>query len=377
MKNKKICLILIIILTINLLASFVYASGISQDKEKLEETNEKIDSLKNQINNNKNETNKVTSEIKSLDKKIDKVEQELEQVQNELSELNKDIENTKAELSEAENNINDKQDTLESRLRVMYKNGTIGYLEVLLSSERISDFLTRLDLVQSIIDYDVNLLKYMKEQRQIIEEKKDKLITQQSSLSLAKQEVNKKKNELVSANRQKEIRMSQLKKDRVKMEKQYDQLNDLAKKIEEEIRKKQLAAKYAGGDMTWPAPGYYRITSPFGNRIHPIFKVKKLHTGIDIGAPYGAKIVAANSGVVQYSGWLGGYGKVVIIDHGGGITTLYAHNSRLLVSAGQKVSKGQAVSKAGSTGYSTGAHLHFEVRKNGVYTNPVPWVTSN
>lgn len=377
MKNKKICLILIIILTINLLASFVYASGISQDKEKLEETNEKIDSLKNQINNNKNETNKVTSEIKSLDKKIDKVEQELEQVQNELSELNKDIENTKTELSEAENNINDKQDTLESRLRVMYKNGTIGYLEVLLSSERISDFLTRLDLVQSIIDYDVNLLKYMKEQRQIIEEKKDKLITQQSSLSLAKQEVNKKKNELVSANRQKEIRMSQLKKDRVKMEKQYDQLNDLAKKIEEEIRKKQLAAKYAGGDMTWPAPGYYRITSPFGNRIHPIFKVKKLHTGIDIGAPYGAKIVAANSGVVQYSGWLGGYGKVVIIDHGGGITTLYAHNSRLLVSAGQKVSKGQAVSKAGSTGYSTGAHLHFEVRKNGVYTNPVPWVTSN
>lgn len=126
--------------------------------------------------------------------------------------------------------------------------------------------------------------------------------------------------------------------------------------------------------MGWPVPGYSRISSPYGYRIHPIFKTKKLHTGIDIPAPTGTSIAAGSDGTVIYTGTLGGYGKAVMIDHGGGIVTLYAHNSSIVVSEGQSVKRGNTISKAGSTGYSTGPHLHFEVRKGGSYVDPLPWV---
>jgi murein DD-endopeptidase MepM/ murein hydrolase activator NlpD len=128
------------------------------------------------------------------------------------------------------------------------------------------------------------------------------------------------------------------------------------------------------GTYTWPAPGYRNITSSYGMRYHPILKVNKLHTGIDIGAPSGAKIVAADSGTVIYSGWLGAYGNAIIIDHGAGISTLYGHQSARLVSVGAKVTKGQTIGKVGSTGWSTGPHLHFEVRKNGNPINPRSYV---
>ena len=126
--------------------------------------------------------------------------------------------------------------------------------------------------------------------------------------------------------------------------------------------------------MSWPVPSSSRISSPFGYRIHPIYKDYRLHTGIDIPASSGNNILAASSGKVTASKWMGGYGNAIIIDHGGGISTLYAHSSRRLVSAGQTVKEGQVIASIGSTGNSTGPHLHFEVRKNSKCENPEPWV---
>ncbi len=371
MRVKKFCAALVLILLVNSIIAYAVDNSIEQDKKKLEATNDKMELLEVELNKKNQECNEISSQIKALDSKIDKADKELQQIQNQIDTLNSKIETTKAELGKAEENIEDKKKTLNSRLRVIYKNGNVGYLEVLLESEDISDFFTRLDMVQNIIDYDVDLLKYMKEQREIIKNKKLTLESHQTILQSSKQELKSKYEKLQVACRKKETMMQKLRADKKEMEAQYDALNKLAKDIEKEIRRKQIAADYAGGEMAWPAPGYYRITSPFGYRIHPIFKTKKMHTGIDIGAPTGATIVAVNDGVVSLAGWLGGYGNVVVLDHGGGITTLYAHNSRLLVKAGQKVKRGQAISRAGSTGYSTGAHLHFEVRKNGEYTNPL------
>ena len=177
------------------------------------------------------------------------------------------------------------------------------------------------------------------------------------------------------ASRAKELFMKDLEKDLKKAEAEYDKLNQLAKEIESEIvRRQKVTGPYTGGTMGWPVPGYSRISSYFGYRVHPIYKVKKLHTGIDIPAPTGTSVVAASDGVVIYSGTLGSYGKVIMIDHGGGIVTLYAHNSYLSVSEGQKVKRGDVISKIGSTGASTGPHCHFEVRKNGQYVDPLPWL---
>jgi murein DD-endopeptidase MepM/ murein hydrolase activator NlpD len=125
--------------------------------------------------------------------------------------------------------------------------------------------------------------------------------------------------------------------------------------------------------MIWPAPSSHNITSYYGNRFHPVLKKYKMHTGIDIGAPSGSSVIAANKGVVIVAGWQSGYGNTVIIDHGGGIATLYAHCSRLLVSTGQSVDSGSVIAKVGSTGLSTGPHLHFEVRKNGATVNPLQY----
>ncbi len=171
-----------------------------------------------------------------------------------------------------------------------------------------------------------------------------------------------------------DLETSNLQQDKKEILNQLDKLDELSKEIEETIKKNQLDIEYIGGEMSWPAPEYYQITSLYGWRTHPIWKDTRMHTGMDIRTPSGAKIVAVNSGQVQYSGRLDGYGNVVIIDHGGKITTLYAHNSELLVKEGQWVKKGQAIAKAGSTGYSTGPHLHFEVRENGKHVNPYPWV---
>lgn len=163
------------------------------------------------------------------------------------------------------------------------------------------------------------------------------------------------------------------------MQRQVEEYQKEITAIETEIRLLALAnvsVQYVGGTMAWPVPGYTRITSQFGMRTHPITGVYKLHTGVDIGAPMGATFIAANDGLVTYAGWNNAYGNMVIVDHGGGITTLYAHGSEILVHAGDTVLQGTPVLKVGSTGYSTGPHAHFEVRINGEYVQPLDYITS-
>lgn len=385
MKKKKfLYFILAIVLVFSCVIS-VYAQGDNlNDLQKRTKQNKKdMDNTKTQIQNIKNKQSDITSEIEEMDKKIDMKNAELEDVKHQLSEIINNIEKTSKELEEAENNIKDKDELFKSRLRVMYENGNVGYLEVLLSSANIRDFLVRKDMVQAIVDHDVNLLKYMKEQRDIIERKKKELQKQQLAAEAVKSEIEDKKQELVVATRGKARLVKDLENDKKELEKQYDAQVKYAKEIESKIKElqaKQNAASgggggtYTGGKMNWPVPGSNRITSYFGYRIHPIFNTKKLHTGLDIGASSGTPVVAASNGTVIYAGWLGGYGKAVMIDHGGGIVTLYGHNSSIAVSEGQSVKRGQTISYVGSTGFSTGPHLHFEVRRNGAYEDPLPWV---
>lgn len=378
MGKKRIVIFLIVILMFSLSIVQAFGETVNDLKNQQKKINDKINQTKQEIKTIENQTKTVSKQIEELDKKLDNATAELEAVEKELERLEEDINLTTAELVDAEKKLEDRKDTFNSRLRVMYKNGNVGYLEVLLSSSSIKEFLTRREMIKSIANHDKELISYMKEQRDIIESKKTELQGQRASVEVTRSKLESRRKDLAKATREKEDFMSRLEKDIKALEKEYDKLNEFAKEIESKIVKLQKnTGPYSGGKMAWPVPGYSRISSEYGYRIHPIFKTKKFHTGIDIPAPTGTPITASADGTVIYSDWLGGYGKTIMIDHGGGIVTLYGHNSSLTVSNGKQVKRGDTIAKAGSTGNSTGPHCHFEVRKNGAYVDPIPWLKGN
>ena len=375
MKRKIATFVLICILAVAFTTVYADNSSIDQLNKELKETQKKQNGVSEKKKQKEKNQEEISKEIDLLDKEIDTVSIELGKVEKEIAQITKNIEKTTKEIGEAEEKIDDKNDTLNSRLRVMYMNGNVGYLEVLLSETSIRDFLARKDMVQAIVKHDKDLLKFMKEQREIVVKKEKELQGQRASVEITRRKIDEKKNQLVVATRNKERTMKDLEKDIKELEKLEDQFAKEAEGYQSKIQSLQVkTGPYSGGKMGWPVPGCSRISSYFGYRIHPIFKTRKLHTGLDIPASTGTAVVAASDGTVIFSGWLGGYGKAVMVDHGGGIVTLYGHNSSLSVSVGTEVTKGQTIAKAGSTGYSTGSHCHFEVRRNGVCEDPISWL---
>ena len=375
MKKKRIVTYLLVLMILSLSVVQAYAGKIDDLKKDQKNINQKISDTKNQIKTLEKKSDDVSKQIKDLDIKVDTATTDLEIVEGELVILGHDIERTTLELEEAEQALEDRKETFSQRLRVMYMNGNVGYLELLLTSENVKDFLNRKDMIQSITDHDKELIKFMKEQKDIVDNKKNELQGQRASMEVTKSKLESRRNDLIKATREKENLMSTLAMDIKAAEIAYDKANQEYKDLGAKILKlQQETGPYSGGKMMWPVPASGRITSYYGYRIHPIFKTKKLHTGLDIGVTTGSSIVAASDGRVIYSDWLGSYGKAVLLDHGGGIVTLYAHNSSLTVKVGQYVKRGNTIARAGSTGNSTGPNLHFEVRKNGAYVDPLPWV---
>lgn len=351
-----------------------YSNEVTSDQNKLRQVQNTIRQAAEKLSQNQKREKSISEQIKILDSNITKTELELGEISKEITITQAKIDGARKNLEEAEANIGDKKEVVNSRLRVMYKNGNVGYVEVLLSSTNIVDLFSRLDMMKLIFDHDVDLLKHMKYERDLIETKKSTLESHESKMNGMLKNMEVKQNELEVSRGEMTRLKEKVLQDNAEIEKQIDELNKYAESIAAEIRRKQSSGEYRGGKMAWPTPGYTRITSPFGFRIHPILKSRKLHTGIDIAIPSGKNIVAAGDGEVIHSGWLGGYGKVIMLDHGGGIVTLYAHNSSLVVKEDDAVKRGDVIAKAGSTGLSTGPHLHFEVRRNGEFVDPIPWV---
>jgi murein DD-endopeptidase MepM/ murein hydrolase activator NlpD len=363
-------------LTFVLIASVITlgAAYAGNEEQQLNDLNSQISQTKKELNEGKKKEKQLSNQIKQLEAQISAAEKEIQSIQGDISKTEQSIATVRQNLATVEQEMKEQNNSLEKRLRAMYKNGDVGLVEILLGSEDITDFMTNMDMVQKIFDNDVEILKVMEEQHQKIETQKKELETLQAKLVLEKQQEADKQDNL-QANRGEVANLkAQVSADNQEIAKELDQLNAEADRLIAEIRKLQSDAAYVGGKLAWPAPGVTRITSEFGYRIHPILKVKKLHTGMDFGAPSGTKIVAANDGTVIKAGWNNSYGYMVMIDHGGGIVTLYAHNSSLVVKTGDVVSRGQLISYSGSTGMSTGPHLHFEVRVNGEYQNPRNWL---
>ncbi len=361
-------LVFLLILSFGALG-LTYAGNTTQDQ--LNDVNSELSNVKNKLNEGKKIENSLNKEIQSLEAKINKSQEEINVLSGNIVATQEKITAALADLDKLEKDMEIQNANLNGRLRTMYKNGSVGFVDVLLGSTSITELMTNMDRVERIYDNDKQIMEELEVQHKVIDAKKKYLLELQADLVSNKEVEAEKK---AALNEDKIVvadKKSKVEQDNDALEEMEKSFLAEANRLKAEILASQSSGTtYNGGTMAWPAPGVTRITSPFGYRIHPILKVKKLHTGIDIGAPSGTSIVAAADGEVIKSGWNNSYGNMVMIDHGGGIVTLYAHNSKLLVKKGDIVSRGQAISISGSTGRSTGPHLHFEVRVNGDYKNP-------
>lgn len=375
--NHRVIISMVLILVV-LITSVAFANDELKKKEReLEELNQQIKELDASIESNKNLQNDTNVKIKNVQTSIRALEAEIEVLNKDIADTEASILQKTEELEAAEVKIAEKNLLLNDRLRVMYKTGTVGYLEVLFGAEDFTDLLSRIDMIQMVVVHDQNLIQSLKEQRDIIEEKKIELENyKQQLLGLFATKLTKQDELTVALNRLIAYK-TDLRQDELAMKEMEDEFLKQADQLTEYIKKLELAAVYVGGEMMWPVPGYYSISSLFGNRLHPISKEYRMHTGIDVETPRRTPLVAAQTGTVVFANWFAGYGKAIIIDHGGGYTTLYGHLDVISVKVGQVVVKGEGIGQTGNTGYSTGPHLHFEVRMNGDYVDPLTYVKGN
>lgn len=316
----------------------------------------------------------IAKQIAVLDQQMNAANDALDTVTAGLNNLENQIAVTTVDLKRAERDAKKQNETLRKRLKAMYQNGFQGYISVVLSATSYSDFITRLNYLTRIVKYDNSILKEMEKLSALVLEKQLKLKNDMAEKERVKVSLNKIKNEVFVATENKQVYMEQVNQDIKELESQEEELQQQAKALAKQIEKLLSKGKYTGGTMTWPLPGHYRISSPYGMRMHPIDHVMRMHDGIDIPAPGGTPIIAAAAGKVVAASYSGGVGNHVVIDHGGRITSNYYHASKILVHVGQNVSKGETIALVGTTGSSTGNHLHFEVRKNSSSINPMTYI---
>ena len=323
----------------------------------------------------KRKVESVSEQLHRVQIELDTAQGDYQAIQAKRSATEEQIKTNTVILSKAEKDLAERSLVLNKRIRDIYQNGQLNYLDVLFGANDFSDFTTRMDLLRRIMNKDIELIVKVKAERELVLQKKAELESDKAAILQLEQASIAKKKIIESSKKEREAVLDSAVNERDIAEQSYQELLETSRKIEQMIRRNQSGKQGPSGSgaMMWPTD-VTDITSPFGWRTHPIFGTSIYHSGIDIGADYGDTVRAADDGVVIYAEWMGGYGNAVIIDHGNGISTLYGHNSQLLVSEGQKVRKGDPISRVGSTGYSTGPHLHFEVRQNGSPTNPLAYL---
>lgn len=345
-------------------------------KNKVAEAGKRKNELKNQLSGLTNDLSALQKQISLLDSQIEAQQDEIDAQEELLTELTQMIADKTIELEESERQQAEQYAQLRSRLRYMVEHGTTSSLSILLSSDSFSDFLNRYEIIRQISLRDENLFEQLKAIR-------DKVLTEKQELEDTKKDAEDTKLQMEANKAELEAQMEAKRKQMDSIQLAQKNVKDAyAAMIETEdelmAQYKKAAAEYAaqstyvGGTFMWPLPaGNNVVTCKYGMRTHPITGKRKLHTGVDLRASTGTKVYAANKGTVTTSGYSSAWGNYIIISHGGGITTLYAHMSKRSVSKDDKVKQGDIIGYSGNTGYSTAPHLHFEISKNGSTYNPL------
>ncbi len=393
---KRICLSV-------LLASLAAVPGYGATKSDVDSAKGEIDSLEAE----KEKTEQAIRELESLksdtevyvrelDNQVEALGKEVSRLEEEIAGKEENIETAAQELGEAEETEEEQYESMKKRIKYMYEKGDSSYLELLLESRTISELLNRAEYVTKISEYDRKMLDEYVAVKEDIAERKEQLENERQELQLLKDETSAKQNSVETLLGEKTAELERVNaqigektKEAEKYEQDIKAQEEKIKQIEAELKRQEEEAKKAAEaagqtyntvsigniNFIWPCPSSSRITSVFGGREAPTAGASTNHQGIDIGASTGSDIVAAADGTVTISTYSYSAGNYIMLNHGGGVSTVYMHCSQLLVSPGDTVKQGQVIAKVGSTGYSTGPHLHFGVRYNGSYVNPTNYVS--
>ncbi len=365
--------VLIAALIVALASGPAQANWLSEKQQQLQQILSELTFHRRRLDQVKHRERRVLGELEGIDRTLEAAERRLGTLNADLRASRTRTQVLGTQLAVARRRLAAQEASMQQRLRELYKRGRVGYLDVLLGAADFREFVTRWQFVSRLVDADNRLLGAYAEETAHYEELHVALRSEQARLGSFIRMIDARRQDVAAQEQAKRALLRRLREERASFERMVKELERNSREIEVLIRRSQRSPSAALperriGRFLMPARGVF--TSGFGYRWHPIFHVRRMHTGIDIAAPRGAPVMAAADGVVLYTGWLGGYGKIVIIDHGGGMSTLYGHLSAILVPTGARVRRGQIIGRIGTTGYSTGPHLHFEVRINGRPVNP-------
>jgi murein DD-endopeptidase MepM/ murein hydrolase activator NlpD len=355
-----------------------------QTLDAIDDLKDSINSVQKDINSLKSEKNNIQSYINQLDKKMNTLAKEIASFEEQIDGKINDIEETKEELEQAKIACDKQYESMKMRIQFIYENPSQSLFEMILSSNNVADLINRADYVASMSSYDRSMMDKMIETKEEIALKEVTLEAELEELELMQAElekqkksvnanINAKKGELSAKNNE----LGNANADQAEYKKQLEEQERLLNEIEEQIARTANPDAYKGSitGFIWPCPSYTRISSYFGPRPQPTAGASTNHKGVDLAAPYGSAILASAAGVVTTSTYSKSAGNYIVVAHGNGMSTVYMHCSALLVSVGETVEQGEKIAKVGSTGYSTGNHLHFGVIKNGRYVNPLNYIS--
>lgn len=364
----------------NIVRQLTLQEQANQVKDQLAQANEELEYVQGEISD-------TLIRIQNLEDEIATYQVDFDTINNQYQDLKNRVDEAEAKLETIQNEYEKKDNLLKQRLVIMYKQGTTNYLDVLFSSRDIIEFVSNYFIIQTIAKYDSEILEDVNKKKLEIEKTTRQLEEDKANMKLKRQQVQIKTTLLENTKTALELEKTSLNESEQKLladintyKAQQAEINNL---IQYSISASTYNLQYSGGIMLWPTLTSSYITSPFGSRLHPIQGIVKNHAGIDIGGVIGNPIYAAADGVIIYSAYNnGGYGNMVMIDHGFDengvkIVTLYGHGNKLLKNVGDEVVKGEVIMEMGSTGNSTGPHLHFEVRENGVPVDPKKYLSGS
>lgn len=387
---RIIAIILALVLLGGIILSAISALAVTQAeidelKRQKDTITKKQAEIQAEINSLQYEQLSAISKKEVLDEQISLTEQKIDVLNQQIVEYEALIAQKKKEAEEYQKKQDERFELYKKRIRTMEENGTISYCAILFEAKTFSDLISRVDFISEIMRYDERVYNDYLKSKQDTLAAKERIETEKRAQEEVRQSVEEEKIVLQQQVAEAQKVIAEIENNIGKYREQYDEMERREKETQDEIERLiadlQKQEKISGttvkstGTYIWPSESSKTVTSEFGTRWHPVYQMYKTHTGVDIGADYGTSILASDSGTVVTSTYSSSYGNYVMINHGGGRTTLYAHMSKRLVSVGDSVSQGDVIGLVGSTGVSTGNHIHFEVTEDGTRVNPLKYFT--